>query len=280
MTHLDTLEDSGKTQITVFIGYDRREYVDACLAANSIRRHASKKVMIIPLIKDELRCQGLYTRPFDFDKIATSDFSDTRFLVYPIMEHYFGEKAKNGNYVDRWALYMDSDMIFTDDVYKIIPHDREFSTKAVYVRKHEMEEGFTTKKGGRKAQVYYPRKNWSSFVLYKFGVNGEANSVLTLDAVNNWIMSFLHRFEWLQDEQIGELDDSWNHLVGINEEPADLPIVLHYTLGSPLYNPNTKYAEYWKSEYYLTFGKYWIPPAREVKLTKTQHNMELVRDFE
>jgi len=43
--------------------------------------------------------------------------------------------------------------------------------------------------------------------------------------------SFLHRFEWLRDQDIGALPADWNHLVG--EYPPASPALHHFTLGVP-----------------------------------------------
>ena len=43
----------------------------------------------------------------------------------------------------------------------------------------------------------------------------------------------LHRFCWLEDDEIGELPPEWNHLVGIDPDTkAARPALLHYTLGT------------------------------------------------
>jgi hypothetical protein len=42
----------------------------------------------------------------------------------------------------------------------------------------------------------------------------------------------LHRFSWLNDDEIGALPGEWNHLVREYKEDPDAKLV-HWTLGSP-----------------------------------------------
>jgi hypothetical protein len=74
----------------------------------------------------------------------------------------------------------------------------------------------------------YPRKNWSSLILWN--CEHPDNKVLDPDFVDDHTGSELHRFEWLKDEQIGELPEEWNVLVGENDQDAK---IAHYTLGIP-----------------------------------------------
>ena len=65
--------------------------------------------------------------------------------------------------------------------------------------------------------------------------------------------SHLHRFEWLEDERIGELPIEWNWLpdeFGPNHNAK----LLHYTLGAPCFNEfaNTEMADDWQHEKNLT----------------------------
>ena len=59
-------------------------------------------------------------------------------------------------------------------------------------------------------QTTYPRKNWSSVMLF----NNSRCTALTPAYVNRASGLELHRFYWLQDEEIGSLPREWNHLVG------------------------------------------------------------------
>tara|TARA_R110002096_G_scaffold159194_1_gene324920 strand:- start:171 stop:503 length:333 start_codon:yes stop_codon:yes gene_type:complete len=98
-------------------------------------------------------------------------------------------------------------------------------------------------------QLPYPRKNWSSFILWN--CEHPKNKLLDLETVNNQAGQWLHRFSWLDDEDIGELSLEWNWLVGHYTAPADgEPKVLHYTEGGPWFE-NMRDCEYdhiWKKE--------------------------------
>ena len=56
---------SQPTPLRIFIGYDRREDTAYRVCAASLARRARCPVVITPLIQDNLRARGLYTRPVD-----------------------------------------------------------------------------------------------------------------------------------------------------------------------------------------------------------------------
>ncbi len=97
-------------------------------------------------------------------------------------------------------------------------------------------------------QTQYPRKNWSSFMLFN-GSHPEVKA-LTPEIVNTAQPSFLHRFGWLQDESIGELPLAWNFLVGEYPLSSKLPHAIHYTNGGPWFEQwrNVDYANLWCDE--------------------------------
>jgi hypothetical protein len=111
-----------------------------------------------------------------------------------------------------WALFMDCDMMFREDVFNIFDEIKGQEGKAVYVVKHDYEP-----KDGLKylntVQYAYPRKNWSSFVLWDCG--HRSNRKVTKEWVNQASGLELHRFTWLEDSEIGELDVRWNRSAGI-----------------------------------------------------------------
>ena len=98
-------------------------------------------------------------------------------------------------------------------------------------------------------QTQYPRKNWSSMVLYNCG--HPANAVLTPDVVNTESGAFLHRFQWLDDDLIGAVPETWNWLEGWCRKPAGgHPNVVHMTRGGPWFDEwrNVDYADLWLAE--------------------------------
>jgi hypothetical protein len=111
---------------------------------------------------------------------------------------------------------------------------------------YKVEEG--TKMDGQK-QTVYPRKNWSSVVLWNCG--HPSNKVVTTDFVNDEKTTgkYLHRFSWLKDEEIGELDHTWNYLVGVYND-IEKPNLIHYTEGGPWFENyrNCQFHQLWKDE--------------------------------
>jgi len=119
---------------------------------------------------------------------------------------------------------------------------------AVMVVKHQHVPTEQEKMDGQKQTKYY-RKNWSSLILWNCG--HPANAALTPDAVNRETGSFLHRFSWLKDEEIGALPETWNWLEGWSTKPASgHPSVVHYTRGGPWFDEwkDVDYADLWLKE--------------------------------
>ena len=93
----------------------------------------------------------------------------------------------------------------------------------------------------------YPRKNWSSVMLWNCA--HPANRVLTPEFVQGATGAQLHRFTWLGDGEIGELPKEWNWLpdeFGPNERAK----LVHWTLGAPCFREfaDEAMAEEWHSE--------------------------------
>jgi len=94
-------------------------------------------------------------------------------------------------------------------------------------------------------QTAYPRKNWSSLMLF----NNERCRALSADYVNGATGLELHRFSWLDDALIGGLPLEWNWLVDEYPYRADAKIV-HFTRGGPWF-PEFKgvdYSDEWRAE--------------------------------
>lgn len=201
----------------IFIGFDGSEAAAYWVSRLSLYRHAAepKTLTVRPLVQQTLRMAGLYWR-FP-DPLASTEFTYTRFLV-PHLARYRG-----------WALFMDCDMLCRADIGDLFAlADPRYAVMCV---KHDYEPADATKMDG-KAQTLYPRKNWSSLVLYNCG--HPANRALTLDAANSESGSFLHRFQWLDDDLIGELPVEWNWLEGWHTLAAcPEPRMVHYTRGIP-----------------------------------------------
>jgi len=217
----------------VFVGYDTREDIAYQVCKHSIVSR-NKNVTVRPLKQQELRDAGWYKRPID--KLASTEFTFTRFLI-PELCNFNG-----------WALFMDCDMILRTDIKELF--DQADDQYAVMCVKHDYNPKSTTKMDGQQ-QTIYPRKNWSSVMLFNCG--HKDNKRLTQDLINDPEINgaYLHRFSWLKDSVIGELSPEWNWLVGHYSEPQDgTPKLIHYTEGGPWFENyrECEYHEDWKTE--------------------------------
>lgn len=216
--------------LRIFIGFDTRETVAYHVLAHSIQARASKPVSITPV--DLRHIGGAYTRPL---KEQSTAFTYTRFLV-PWLCGFKGV-----------ALFMDCDMLVRTDLEQLflrIDEDRD-PLPAVWVVKHDYIPREGPKFLGQK-QVAYPRKNWSSVMLF----NNAKCKALTPHYVNTAPPADLHRFAWVKDWQIGSLDLSWNWLVGEYDKNPEAKI-LHFTRGGPWFSEfaDCDHADEWWQEY-------------------------------
>ncbi|MCH2128611.1 MAG: hypothetical protein MK179_05675 [Pirellulaceae bacterium] len=217
--------------LSIYVGFDSTEADAFDVCKYSIQKYATQPIDVFPLKQHELREQGLYTRPID--QKASNEFSMTRWLT-PYLS-----KTK-------YAIFMDCDMILTGDIFRLL--DNLDDSKAVHVVQHDYVPKSSTKMssgGVTKQQHVYPRKNWSSFVIWN--CEHPAVAQVTPDLVNSCEPKYVHRFSFLQDDQIGDI--GWwttaqegqetirvprvNFLVGEYPQPNTLPLVLHYTLAIP-----------------------------------------------
>lgn len=198
--------------IPIFIGYDPREAVAYHVCSNSIIRHSSQPVSISPLALNILK--GYEERHTD----GSNHFIYSRFLV-PHLMSYKG-----------WAIFMDGDMLLRTDITEL--WNLRDDSKAVMVVKHDYKTKMTEKYLGAKNENY-PRKNWSSVILWNCG--HPDNIVLTPSLIEKQTGAFLHRFTWLNDELIGELPKVWNWLPDEYGENSEAKL-LHYTLGTPSFH--------------------------------------------
>ena len=218
------------TPIPVFVGYDPREAIAYHTCVNSIIRHASQPVAIIPI------ALNLFQDYKETHTDGSNHFIYTRFLV----PHLMGFKG--------WAIFIDGDMIVRDDIMKLW-NLREVD-KDVMVVKHDYQTCMPVKYLGAKNENY-PRKNWSSVILWN--CNSFPNRQLTPEFVQKSSGSFLHRFSWLDDDRIGDLPPEWNWLP--DEYGPNLNAkLLHYTLGAPCFQEfaDTPQGNEWHRERILT----------------------------
>ena len=188
-------------------------------------------MQVHPLKQSVLRELGLYARPIDAQ--ATTEFSLTRFLTPYLAAH------------DGWSVFCDCDFLFTDDIAKVLA-GADLS-KAVHVVQHDYVPSKAVKMDD-KAQTTYPRKNWSSFMLF----NGSHPSVKALSpgVVNSQSPAYLHRLQWVADSDIGSLPLAWNFLEGEYPRPSELPKAIHFTNGGPWFSAwqHVEFGDLWQAE--------------------------------
>ena len=225
----------------VFIGWDAAELKAHLVACHSLHGHASERHDVRRLSLDELQARGFYTRPTRahtngqlWDVISGAPMSTghaiARFFV-PMLCGYEGI-----------ALFTDGDVLFRRDVAELMEHYDP--TKAVMVVQHPPMPEAAEKKGGH-AQTSYPRKNWSSVMLWNCA--HPANQSLWRTVLNQWPGRDLHAFRWLNDDQIGALPARWNWLVNVSE-PVEDPAIVHFTQGTPDVSgyEHVPYADEWR----------------------------------
>lgn len=215
--------------IPIFIGYDPREAVAYHTCSNSIIRHASKPVSIIPL------ALNLFEDYTETHTDGSNQFIYSRFLVPHLMD-YSGH-----------AIFIDGDMIVRGDIVEL--WEMRSSVKDVQVVKHDYKTRMPVKYLGSKNEDY-PRKNWSSVILWN--CNSFPNRKLTPEFIQSSTGSFLHRFSWIEDSRIGELPREWNWLPD-EYGPNTNAKLLHYTLGTPCFHEfaTTPQGDEWHKEHML-----------------------------
>jgi len=215
--------------IPVYIGYDPREAAAYHVCSNSIIRNATQPVSLNPLALHLLD---------NYDESHTdgsNHFIYSRFLV-PHMQNYQG-----------WAIFIDGDMILRDDIAKLWALRDD--SKAVQVVQHDYETKLTEKYLGAKNENY-PKKNWSSVILWNCA--HPANQTVTPEFVKTATGAEVHRFTWLEDELVGALPTEWNWLDIEYDYNPDAKLI-HYTLGTPCFadfaaRTGSNYAAEWHRE--------------------------------
>src|SRR5438128_420291 len=215
--------------LQVHIGYDPRESVAFYTLARSIFARSSMPLSIAPLMRRHLG--HLYTRARG--PTEATEFSLTRFLV-PALSDYRG-----------WSIYMDCDMLCRADLAELVALLPGQADKAVLVCQHDYVPK-TERKFLNQVQTKYPRKNWSSLMVF----NNERCRALTPEYVNSASGLDLHRFAWVEDRLIGALPLEWNWLVGEYPYNPEAKIA-HFTRGGPYFDEyrNCDYAGEWFAEF-------------------------------
>lgn len=189
----------------VFIGYDPREAVAYHVCQQSIIENCSApgRLSFHPVTGER--------------RDGSNDFIYARFLV-PYLCGFAGS-----------AVFVDGDMIVRGDILELA--ELRQSHVGAQVVKHDYRTKHPTKYLGNKNEDY-PRKNWSSVILW--ACDFWPNRLLTPEYVAAASGSFLHRFQWLRDDQIGEIPAAWNRLV-LEQDTQPDDKLLHYTIGIPAF---------------------------------------------
>ncbi len=201
-----------KTKVKLFIGHDNKQssICDACRL--SVQDHSNIEIDTIHL--NSLQGRGLFWRP---QAEGSTDFAFTRFLT-PYLKGFYG-----------YAIFCDSDFIWNCDPLELL--DVVDQSKAVSVVKHNIsqEQIKPFKMDGQK-QSWYPRKNWSSLMV--FNCDHPFAKRLTPQVVSESPAGYLHEFKWCDDKNIGSIPYTYNYLVGYYNDIED-PKAVHFTDGGP-----------------------------------------------
>jgi hypothetical protein len=229
------------TGLKIFIGWDSK-YPDVSeVCAYSLINRSSIPVKIFYLKLSELQTAGVYYRPSD--PLASTEFTYSRFLTPYLSGH------------EGIAIYCDNDFLWLDDVAKLIKTAvKDYPLHCV----HHFHCPPEKEKMDGQSQTQYPRKNWSSLML--FDCSHPLNRILDVDTVNKQPGSYLHQMQWLPDDMIGKLDQRWNWLEGwypvVNTDQLG---AIHYTRGGPWLAQwrHCDFAENWLQEHrsYLSADK-------------------------
>lgn len=203
----------------VYIGWDEREQDAYSACVESLRTNTKGDIQIRPLKLHDLQAsRSIYRQEFFSNEVVSTGFAFTRFLT-PYLNGYQG-----------WALFIDCDFIFTKGLEELWAlRDDKYSVMCV---QHDYTPAQTIKMDGCK-QTAFPRKNWSSLMLFNCShvdcLNLNPNTVSAGDP------AFLHQMKWTDDKSIGQLSTTWNWLVGEYDKPTEdfIPNAIHFTNGCP-----------------------------------------------
>jgi|TARA_B110000858_G_scaffold180328_1_gene217796 hypothetical protein len=221
-----------RMDLKVFLGWDSREDIAYQVARYSILKY-NPHIEVVPLKLYELREQGCYWRAGD--KKASTEFTISRFLT-PFLSGYTG-----------YSLFADCDVLALGDIQEIMKEvDTTDNRKPVWCVQHDYSPSSTMKMDGQMQHIY-PRKNWSSVMLF----DNELCENLSPDLVNEESPMYLHRMNWAQE--VGNLKNKWNSLAGYYKED---PKLIHYTDGGPWFERyrDCPHADKWQDSIREMYG--------------------------
>jgi len=214
-------------KINLIVGFDQREAVAYHVFCQTIIDRATMPVQFLPLAENTLN------KYKEVHADGSNKFIYSRFLT-PYLMNFSG-----------WAIFADGDMVCQADIAELWSLRDE--SRAVQVVQHDYKTKAVKKYLGNKNEDY-PRKNWSSLILWN--CSHPKNAILTPEFIQSQPGSYLHRFSWLDDELIGRLDAEWNWLAIEYPENPNAKLI-HYTLGTPCFKDyaNESMSDIWKSSY-------------------------------
>ncbi len=240
--------------LEVFVGWDPRELDAYEVCEHSLASRATCEIHIQPVILDDLRNEGLYTRKTEIrdgrlwdttsEAPMSTEFAISRFFV-PLLARRMGKTG--------WALFCDCDFLWLKDIADLT---KQFDArKALCCVQHNYQAVEGTKMDGQ-VQQNYARKNWSS--LMAFNLAHPSNGKLDLQLLNSVPGRDLHRFCWLSDDEIGSLSPDWNWLEGTYKVSELAPSAVHFTRGGP-------WMDGWTD---VDFADNWIAEKRSLPVTR------------
>jgi len=211
----------------IFIGFDQREACAYHTFVQSLINHSSIPLDITPL------CLKSLVGYKELHRDGGNDFVYSRFLS-PFLNNF-----------DGWAIYADGDMVCQADILELLKLKDD--SKAVMVEKHNYQTKQSKKYFNNKNENY-PKKNWSSVILWN--CSHPKHKILTPEFKQNQSGKFLHRFSWLDEDEIGEIPLEWNWLALEYPENKEAKII-HYTLGTPCLKEykDTNMSDIWYDSY-------------------------------
>ena len=203
--------------INIYVGFDPREEAGTWAFGSSLLERASCPVSITPLHLPLFR--SFYSAG---QRDGSNAFTMTRFLV-PFLQGFTGS-----------AIFCDgADMLLKADIAELWALRDPY--KPVQVVKHDYRTKWPRKYLGTKMEADnrdFDRKNWSSVMIINcMHMRWRQMTPETVQAMSG---EQLHRFCWMDDDEIGELPKVWNHLADEDGPNPDAKL-LHFTAGVPLF---------------------------------------------
>ena len=195
----------------IYIGHDSKYPQATRVCRKSIEDHSEKGEHEIKYLdKKSFTKVGVYGRK-DISGEST-EFSFNRFYV-PLLSHY-----------DGISLLCDNDFVWKCNPSEI---EQYLRNKPVACVKHKLEKSPKLKMDGT-PNIFYPRKCWSSLMLF----DNSKLKKLSKEYLDKASAQELHQFMWVEDKEIGSIPLKYNHLVGYYNSHKYIKAI-HYTNGGP-----------------------------------------------